>query len=138
MDFVLQRAGAELSGNDAELRRAAAAARDRWPLAEAELHAARHSRAAAANENPLSARCAFNALQVARRLGASTPWTLLRVEDPLTQREREVAAAVAAGGSNREVADGTGVSVRTVENQLQSVYRKLGISGRKDLNELFL
>lgn len=54
----------------------------------------------------------------------------------LTSREREVAWLVAAGSSSKEVAQRLGVSVRTVDNLLQRVYRKLGIGGRADLRDL--
>ncbi|MFD5751126.1 LuxR C-terminal-related transcriptional regulator [Streptomyces sp. NPDC127033] len=52
---------------------------------------------------------------------------------PLTVREREVAALVAAGQSNQEVADRLCVSVRTVENHLHRTYDKLGITARSEL-----
>lgn len=48
----------------------------------------------------------------------------------LTAQERAVAEAVAAGRSNREVADLLHLSARTVEHHLGSAYRKLGIRGR--------
>ncbi|MFG2993524.1 LuxR C-terminal-related transcriptional regulator [Streptomyces sp. NPDC048257] len=51
----------------------------------------------------------------------------------LTVREREVAALVAAGLSNQEVADRLYVSVRTVENHLHRTYGKLGITARSEL-----
>lgn len=51
----------------------------------------------------------------------------------LTARELQVAHAAAARERNREIADRLGVSVRTVENQLASVYRKLGIASRDEL-----
>jgi DNA-binding CsgD family transcriptional regulator len=51
----------------------------------------------------------------------------------LTRAEREVALSAAAGRSNKEIARRLGVSVRTVENHLQRVYEKLGISTRIDL-----
>jgi DNA-binding CsgD family transcriptional regulator/tetratricopeptide (TPR) repeat protein len=54
----------------------------------------------------------------------------------LTSREREVAWLVAAGSSSKEAAQRLGVSVRTVDNLLQRVYRKLGIAGRADLRDL--
>ncbi len=55
-----------------------------------------------------------------------------RVEQ-LTEREREIALLVAAGRSSKEVADLLVVSARTVDNHLQRVYTKLGISGRRQL-----
>jgi DNA-binding NarL/FixJ family response regulator len=49
---------------------------------------------------------------------------------PLTAQERAVAHAVAAGMSNREVAETLVLSLRTVEYHLGNVYRKLGVHGR--------
>jgi DNA-binding CsgD family transcriptional regulator/tetratricopeptide (TPR) repeat protein len=54
----------------------------------------------------------------------------------LTRREREIAWLVAAGTPSKEVAQRLGVSVRTVDNLLQRVYRKLGIAGRAELRDL--
>lgn len=54
----------------------------------------------------------------------------------LTLREAEVATLVAAGRSSKEVARHLDVSVRTVDNLLQRVYRKLGVTGRADLRDL--
>jgi len=53
----------------------------------------------------------------------------------LTQAERETALLAAAGRSNKDIAAQLGISVRTVENHLQHVYEKLGISARTDLPE---
>lgn len=54
----------------------------------------------------------------------------------LTLREAEVASLVAAGRTSKEVAVHLDVSVRTVDNLLQRVYRKLGVAGRADLRDL--
>jgi DNA-binding CsgD family transcriptional regulator/tetratricopeptide (TPR) repeat protein len=54
-------------------------------------------------------------------------------DDDLTAREREVATLAARGLSDRRIADGLFVSVRTVHAHLRSAYTKLGVSGRKDL-----
>jgi DNA-binding CsgD family transcriptional regulator len=51
----------------------------------------------------------------------------------LTPREREIALLAAAGRSSREIAAALVVSVRTVDNHLQSAYRKLGVTRRQDL-----
>jgi DNA-binding CsgD family transcriptional regulator len=51
----------------------------------------------------------------------------------LTPAERETAALAAAGRSNREIAEHLYLSPRTVENRLQRVYEKLGVSGRTEL-----
>ena len=51
----------------------------------------------------------------------------------LTLAERAVVEAVAAGASNAEIARLRGTSVRTVANQLASVFRKLGVRTRHEL-----
>ncbi len=51
----------------------------------------------------------------------------------LTPTEARVAELVAAGGTNREVADALFVSVHTVEANLKRIYRKLGIRSRTEL-----
>lgn len=55
----------------------------------------------------------------------------------LTAAERKVAMLAAKGRSNNEIAQHLYVSVRTVENQLQRVYHKLGISRRSQIVECF-
>ena len=52
---------------------------------------------------------------------------------PLTARERDIASLAARGRSGQEIADQLFLSVRTVNNHLQNVYSKLGISGRRQL-----
>jgi DNA-binding NarL/FixJ family response regulator len=44
--------------------------------------------------------------------------------------------AVAAGGSNREVAGNLFLSQKTVEFHLSRTYRKLGLRSRADLTQL--
>ncbi|MEV6692105.1 helix-turn-helix transcriptional regulator [Micromonospora sp. NPDC051196] len=51
----------------------------------------------------------------------------------LTATERRVAAAVAEGLSNQEVAGRLSVSVKTVEFHLGNIYRKLGVRNRTEL-----
>jgi DNA-binding CsgD family transcriptional regulator len=66
--------------------------------------------------------------------GGHTPALVVPVAVvPLTAREREVALLAANGMSSREIAERLVVSVRTVDNHLQSTYTKLGISGRGEL-----
>ena len=50
--------------------------------------------------------------------------------DGLTIREREVAALIAQGMSNREIAAGLVVSERTVESHVTNTLNKLGFSSR--------
>jgi DNA-binding CsgD family transcriptional regulator len=49
---------------------------------------------------------------------------------PLTPREREIVLWVAAGKSDRQIADIAGVSVRTVQKHLERIYVKLGVENR--------
>lgn len=61
---------------------------------------------------------------------------LVAAPRPLTEREFLVARLAAAGRSNAEIAQRLGTSVRTVGNQLQSVYQKLGLHSRDQLRTL--
>jgi DNA-binding NarL/FixJ family response regulator len=48
----------------------------------------------------------------------------------LTERERSVAALIAKGKSNRQIADHLVVSERTVESHFANILLKLGFSSR--------
>ena len=50
--------------------------------------------------------------------------------DRLSVRERQVLRLVAAGETNQQIAHGLGISRRTVENHLESVFRKLEVTNR--------
>jgi ATP/maltotriose-dependent transcriptional regulator MalT len=52
---------------------------------------------------------------------------------PLTTREREIAELVAAGRTNREVAEQLVLSTRTIEAHLRNIYGKLGVRSRVEL-----
>lgn len=51
----------------------------------------------------------------------------------LTAAERAVAQEVARGFSNEEIATLRGSSPRTVANQMQAIFRKLGVGSRIEL-----
>jgi DNA-binding CsgD family transcriptional regulator len=60
---------------------------------------------------------------------AATPGPDLHALDSLTAREREVLRLVAAGQDNRDIAAALSLSPRTVERHLQTIYRKLELTG---------
>ena len=66
------------------------------------------------------------------RIGGRAPSSL-----DLTPSETRVAELVAAGSTNREVADALFISVHTVEANLKRIYRKLGIRSRTELASKF-
>ncbi len=137
VQFVTDRANAEAVQDDARLHRLAREAHHRWPLAAAEMHASRARIARSRRDSVAESRATVLSAIESVRLGPTQPWSLRSLRSPLTPRELEVASAVAAGTANRAVAEQAGVSVRTVENQLQSTYRKLDLEGRQDLVALF-
>jgi DNA-binding CsgD family transcriptional regulator len=51
----------------------------------------------------------------------------------LTAGEERVAELVAAGRTNREVADALFISIKTVDSNLSRIYRKLGVRSRTEL-----
>ncbi|MEA3019691.1 MAG: hypothetical protein QOI47_1215 [Actinomycetota bacterium] len=105
--------------------------------AEAAAHAAvAHRRAghttrataSAARRDELAARC-DGAITPALDVGGA------RAAERLTARELEIATLAARGRSSRDIAAELAISVRTVNNQLQRAYVKLGISDRRSLAE---
>lgn len=70
--------------------------------------------------------------------GVDAPPLQRREQPALTARELQVAQAAADRLRSREIAELMGVSARTVENQLYSVYRKLGIASRDELRQALL
>ncbi|MFD8079934.1 LuxR C-terminal-related transcriptional regulator [Streptomyces sp. NPDC059718] len=54
----------------------------------------------------------------------------------LTAREREIALLAANGNPSKDIADILHLSVRTVDNHLQKIYSKLGITSRRELTKM--
>jgi DNA-binding CsgD family transcriptional regulator len=85
-------------------------------------------------------RVARRALPMARTLGM-TPWAdrlaAFAASDAhihsLTTREREIASLVAAGLSNRAIADRLVISERTAQNHVQHILGKLGFANRAQI-----
>jgi DNA-binding CsgD family transcriptional regulator len=86
-----------------------------------ELVADAGERAAALGMRPWADRAA----ELQARLG--------RQGDPLTRREREVAALVAQGMTNRQIAAQLHLSERTAQNHVQHMLTKLGLANRSQL-----
>jgi DNA-binding NarL/FixJ family response regulator len=59
-----------------------------------------------------------------------TPTTATFFVESLTERERQMAHAVARGLRNRQIAGEFGISEETVKKHLATIYGKLAISGR--------
>ncbi len=80
---------------------------------------------------------AGEAMPLARALGMS-PW-ISRLEqlsvqgDPLSPRERQIAALVADGLSNRAIAAHLFISERTAQNHVQHILGKLGFANRAQI-----
>ena len=75
----------------------------------------------------------LDALAAEAVLGAAGVVALPRWRrDPsgLTEREIEVVRALAHGATNKMIARGLGISPKTVDNQVQSIYPKLGVRTR--------
>ncbi|MEU8267544.1 helix-turn-helix transcriptional regulator [Sphaerisporangium sp. NPDC049002] len=70
----------------------------------------------------------------ARCEGADTPLLATGHEAvPLTARERDIALLAAGGTPSKDIAQTLVLSVRTVDNHLQKIYTKLGVTTRRDL-----
>lgn len=71
---------------------------------------------------------------VFQELPEATPWERSgrSLPEPLTMRELDVLRLVAEGASNREAALSLGVSAKTVEAHLSSVYGKLRVRSRTE------
>jgi DNA-binding CsgD family transcriptional regulator/energy-coupling factor transporter ATP-binding protein EcfA2 len=79
----------------------------------------------------------IRAYRLARQCGLHTPAVDAAARPlPFSGRERDIATVVAAGLSNRQIADRLVVSVRTVEGHLYRIFAKLGINAREQLTHL--
>ena len=68
-----------------------------------------------------------------RRLGHRVRRPSSETGSGLTEREHEIARLVAAGRTNREVAEQLVLSTRTIEAHLRNIYGKLGVRSRVEL-----
>lgn len=93
-----------------------------------------HSAGEQREKNEAAAR----ALRLADQCGgATTPAVKIAARPlPLTLREREIAGLIAAGLTNKEIAEQLTLSVRTVEGHVYRACFKLGVADRDDLAKL--
>lgn len=69
--------------------------------------------------------------------GAHTPGlTLTQAKVPLTQREIEIAMLAMRRLTSEDIAEQLNISLRTVHSHLQHIYRKAGITRRRDLGRI--
>jgi LuxR family maltose regulon positive regulatory protein len=73
---------------------------------------------------------AFEAAPQERRRPEPPPPPAQPLIEPLSERELRVLRLVAAGLSNRDIAEALYISVNTVKTHLQRIYGKLGVSSR--------
>ena len=100
--------------------------------AEAAAHAAR-AFTAAGQARDSAAACGRARSLADRCPGLRTPPLAGLGAERLTEREVVVARLAATGLTSREIADRVGRARKTVENQLQSAYAKLGVTNRQEL-----
>ena len=87
------------------------------------------SLARADNRERLARRAALRASGWSRGLDGARPTD----DDLLSDREWEIAERAANRERSKEIAESLGLSARTVDNHLTSIYRKLGVSSRDEL-----
>lgn len=63
----------------------------------------------------------------------SLPLPEAALPEALSEAEQQIALHVYAGASNEDIAAARQVSVKTVDHQLQYLYRKLGVASRDEL-----
>jgi len=102
---------------------------------DAAAHAAVRYRAQELRGSSLT--CSARASALAERGRVATP-VLHRAAEalPFTDREREIVSLLAAGLSNREVAERLQLSVRTVESHIYRAMNKTGTASREELVKL--
>ncbi|MCR2764244.1 helix-turn-helix transcriptional regulator [Microbacterium sp. zg.B48] len=79
--------------------------------------------------------------RAARELRATGEYRRTRTASPataLTDHELQIARLVATGATSREVGVQLFLSPRTIEADLRNIFRKLGVTSRRQLREMRL
>jgi DNA-binding NarL/FixJ family response regulator len=71
--------------------------------------------------------------EIARLIGSNTRELISFTDEELTEAEQRIAAAVASGLSNKDIAAELGVSVRTVENHISHILAKKNFDNRVEI-----
>lgn len=77
------------------------------------------------------------AVNAQRRIGALRPRTRSAATSSLSSRENSIAELATQGLSNRDIAEKTFLSVKTVEAHMTRIFRKLGVDSRWALAQVF-
>ena len=143
------------AGNHARARELIAAAEDIWSAqgtridafgphmtqraANARRQCGLHNRRAGRAAPPREKRTKRDAIEFALRCvhrdphETTFPGADVLADSPLTRREREVAALVGTGLTNRQVAEELVISPRTVEGHVENILAKLHLNNRSQL-----
>jgi DNA-binding NarL/FixJ family response regulator len=71
--------------------------------------------------------------EIARLIGSNTREQISFIDEELTEAEQRIAAAVASGLSNKDIAAELGISVRTVENHISHILAKKNFDNRVEI-----
>lgn len=71
--------------------------------------------------------------EIARLIGSNTREHITFTDEELTEAEQRIAAAVASGMSNKDIASELGLSVRTVENHISHILAKKNFDNRVEI-----
>lgn len=71
--------------------------------------------------------------EIARLIGSNTREQITFIDEELTEAEQRIAAAVASGLSNKDIASELGISVRTVENHISHILAKKNFDNRVEI-----
>ena len=71
--------------------------------------------------------------EIARLVGSTIRESILFTDEELTEAEQRIAAAVASGLSNKDIASELGISVRTVENHISHILAKKNFENRVEI-----
>lgn len=96
------------------------------------------ARAARERGEPMTARRWD--VRAAELVAASPPmarWTTDGEPERLSRRELEIVGLVVDRLTSREISARLGITVKTVDNHLGAIYRKLGVSGRVELRRVW-